>query len=257
MSTKKLIVFTLILVGLLGCEAGLSVQDQAATMVAETAAAAPPTELPAPTDTQAPSATPTEASTPTPTGPLVFKDDFSKKTDAWGKCDACEWQDGKLYFGPFPPSGGGASDQIHYLLCKACGEHLYFHASADITFAEGQGGDRTYGLASVVADKFLAGIGITPFQLAGLEKFNFLTGLYEGTKFAFYGAVKPGGATNHVQLDARPNSSGTVDYFGIVNKKTIIFLLDQPAEPSNAALYFDWHSVGVAVDNFEFEEIVP
>ena len=43
----------------------------------------------------------------------------------------------------------------------------------------------------------------------------------------------------------------------MVNGKTIIFLTNQTAGPTQAALYFDWHSVGVTVDNFEFDEIAP
>src|SRR5204862_550625 len=42
MSIKKLIPLALIMIVLLGCQAGLSAQEQAATMVAQTAVAAPP-----------------------------------------------------------------------------------------------------------------------------------------------------------------------------------------------------------------------
>lgn len=260
MSIKKLIPLALIMIVLLGCQVGLSAQEQAATMVAQTAVAAPPTNTaaPVPTDTEVPpTITPAPTLTATPAGPLVFKDDFSAKTEAWGKCSACEWKDGKLYFGPFSPDGDKLWDQLHYLICEACGQHTYFRVSADITFASGQAGDRLYGIGSVMPDHYLAAAGISPYQYGVIELLDLQAQRYMGTQVKRYGAIKPGGASNHVEFDAKPNSSGTVDYYALVNGKTIIFLLNQPAERTKAALYFDWHSVGVTVDNFEFDEVVP
>lgn len=260
MSTKKLIPFAVLLVFLIACEAGgLSVQDQAATMVALTAQAAQPSEtpLPLPTDTVAPpTLTPTITTTPTPAGPLHIKDDFASETGTWGTCDVCEWKDGKLYFGPSEPKGEGMN-QLTYLVCKACGEHTYYRISADVTFFSGQAGDRTYGLMSLFGEKLLIGLGISPYKVAGLESFDFDTEQWGDYQFRIYSAVKPGGATNHLEFDVRPNKAGTVDFAGIVNGKTILVLENQPAQPSEAGFYLEWHSVGVTFDNFEYEEIVP
>jgi len=262
MLTKKLCLLATALLILVGCQTGPSAQDQAGTMVALTAAAIPATNtpVPQPSDTPVPptvAVTPTTTLTPTPSGPLVITDDFATQSAIWGKCDKCEWKDGKLYFGPFPPNGDKILDQLNYLLCEACGKHTYYHVSADIAFAAGQAGDRFYGIGGILPGKLLTTAGITPYQFGVIEIVDLKTGDYFGTNVKRYGAIKPGSAVNHLQFDARPNSSGSVDYYEIVNGKTVLYLLGQPTEATIAALYFDWHSVGITVDNFEFDEVVP
>ena len=266
MFIKKLALFAVILAVLTACQpAGPSAKDLASTEVAhaaETAAAIPPTATPtvAPTETPVPSPTITATSAPTltatPSGPLVIKDDFSTKSDIWGKCDKCEWKDGKLYFGPFAPRGEGIN-QVFSLVCVACGKHTYFRIAADVTFAEGMAGDRLFGVGGIIPDTFYTGSGITPYQFGELEAYNFTTNKWTGSKVARYGAIKPGSATNHVEFISKPNASGSADYYEIVNGKTIIVLSNLEALSLEPDLYLGWHSVGVSFDNFEFEEIVP
>lgn len=263
---KKLVLFAVILVVLTACQpAGPSAADLAATTVAsaaQTAAAAPPTATPtvAPTETPIPSptitATPEPTLTPTPSGPLVIKDDFSKKSDIWGKCDKCEWKDGKLFFGPFAPRGEGIN-QVFSLACVACGKHTYFRIAVDVTFAAGMAGDRFFGVGGVIPDKFYTGSGITPYQFGCLEAYNFTTNKWSGSKVSRYGAIKPGSATNRVEFIAKPNASGGLDYYQIVNGKTTIVLSNRESLSLEPSLYLGWHSVGVSFDNFEFEELVP
>jgi hypothetical protein len=261
MSAKKLILLAMILIILLGCQAGLSAQDLAATMVAGTAAAASDTPVPVPSATQAPpTVTPTSAPTltPTPDGPLVIKDDFSTRSNIWGKCGECEWEDRKLYFGPFSPRGEGIN-QIFTIVCEACGEHPYFRIAADLTFAEGVAGDRSFGIGLTIPDQFFAGTGIVTTQFGALEAFDFGSNIWSGSSFKRYSAIKPGGATNRVEFAARPNSSGGTDYYAIVNDKTLVVLsnITERSTKLKPAIYLGWHSVGIAVDNFEYEEIVP
>ncbi len=264
MSIKKLILFAMILVVLTGCQSGPSAQDQAATMVAQTAVAVPPTETPAPvpTETQVPpTITPTSAPTlsPTPSGPLKISDDFSSKSDIWGKCDKCEWKDGKLYFGPFEPRGDGI-DQIFAIVCEACGEHTYFRIAADLTFASGVAGDRTFGVGLVEPGKFYGGTGISPSKIGILEAYDFTTSDWTGSGWKKFSAVKPGTVTNRVEFAAKPNASGGVDYSAIVNGKTIVLLSNVIKRSSTGlkpSIYLGWHSVGITIDNFEYEEIAP
>jgi hypothetical protein len=247
--------------------AGPSPEQLASTMVAQTAAAKPTdtsmppatsTPLPAPTDTNTP-LPPTETPTQEPTpGPVVFKDDFSAQTDAWGKCENCEWRDGALFFGPFPAKAQG-NDNLFYMQCETCGEHKFFRAAVDVTFADGQAGDRTYGLLlGVTAEKFLYAVGISPYQYCLFETFDFQTQQWNDAKFQKFTAVKPGKATNHIEVLVKPSSNGTsADYTISVNGKTLIQVFEQPIRLGKPGMYLGWHSVGAMYDNFEYEEIVP
>jgi hypothetical protein len=265
MSFKKLILFTLLAVSLAACQSGPSAQQVAATMVAQTAVAAPTaTEPPLPTATNTtvpPTITPTSAPTltATPSGPLVIKDDFATKSDIWGKCDKCEWKDGKLYFGPFDPRGNGI-DQIFSIVCVACGEHTYFHIAADLTFASGIAGDREFGVGLTAPGEFMSGTGIAPSQLGALEAWDLRAGTWTGSNFKLYGAIKPGAATNRVEFTAKPNANGGVDFYAAVNGKSIVVLsnvIKRSTTGLKPSIYLGWHSVGITVDNFEYDEIVP
>jgi len=63
---KQITLIALITILMTGCRSGPSALDQAATMVAQTVTAAPPTETPLPTFTPLPTDTPTPAPTSTP-----------------------------------------------------------------------------------------------------------------------------------------------------------------------------------------------
>jgi hypothetical protein len=266
MYTKKLAFFIIVMAALTACQpAGPSAKDLAGTMVALTAEAVPPTATPtiAPTETTAPSPTVTSTSAPTftatPAGPLVIKDDFSTKSDIWGKCDKCEWKEGKLFFGPFPPRGNGV-DQVFSIACKACGEHSYFRIAADLTFADGVAGDRAYGVGVVDPGVFYAGTSIAPSLFGAMEAWSFKTNTWTGSDFKRYSAIKAGTLTNHVEFVAKPNAAGGTDYYAIINGKTVVVLsniIKGSTTGLKPSIYLGWHTVGITVDNFEYEEIEP
>jgi hypothetical protein len=236
---------------------GPSTEQLAATMVAETAAAVP-TEAP-PTATTVPTNTPLPSPTATP-APLMIEDDFSSKSDIWGECEVCEWKDGALYFGPYPPKESMGQDQVFYVTCEACGWPKYYRIAADVTPFEGYSGDRTFGLlAGLVGNDFLGAATITTHQHVLYETFDFNTQSWGGSPFKLYpDAVQYGsGATNRIEVEVKPGtSSGSAEINIFINgTKTISY--EQEAEQVKVGLYLGWHSVGVKYDNFEFEELEP
>ena len=268
MFTKKMALFIVVLIALAACQpAGPSAKDLAATTVADAAktqAALPPTatSTTAPTETAVATSTVTPTVAPTftatPSGPLVIKDDFESKSDIWGKCDKCEWKDGKLYFGPFPPRGNGI-DQLFAVACEACGSHTYFRIAADLTFASGVAGDREFGVGLVKLGEFLVGSGIAPSQFGALEVWNIKDNTFSG-KFKRYSAIKPGALTNRVEFTVKPNAGGGTDYYLTINGKAVSVLsgiVKGSTSSLKPSIYLGWHSVGITVDNFEYEEIVP
>ncbi len=66
MSSRALLLYSIIVVVLCGCQSGPSALDEAGTMVAQTVAVAPPTNTPLPTSTPLPTETPTPKPTFTP-----------------------------------------------------------------------------------------------------------------------------------------------------------------------------------------------
>ncbi len=255
MSNKSVIAIIVLLAILLpGCQTSNQQQNAVtsapsevvATQIPPTETSAPPTDTPVPTHTPLPTATP---------GPIVIRDDFSSQTDNWGDCEKCEWKDGALLFGPYPPRSG--ADQIFYVICNTCGVHTYYRVSVDVTFFEGYG-DRTFGvMAGLTEDKDLIAAGtVSTFKDALYEAFNYSTKQWVSGTFKHFNAVGAGRATNRIVVEIKPASDpGSADINVSVNETTVISLLDQPVEPSWAGLYLGWHTVGASYDNFEYEEI--
>jgi hypothetical protein len=233
-----------------------------ASSCTSTAPPIPPiTQTPAlvPTSTTVASSTPmpTASDTPVPTSTPeggIITDDFSSRSEIWGDCENCEWKDGALYFGPFPPFGSG-QNQIFYLICIECREHMYYRVAADVTYLEGYGADRTFGiLAGLTSNDFMGAGTVTTSQHALYETFDFNSNTWGGTPFRQFGAVRPGRATNRVEVVIKPGSMvGRADIFVNVNGENVIVQFNQSVEPSRVGLYLGWHSVGVIYDNFEFE----
>ena len=265
MKKKILLTYGFIVIFAAGC--GPTSEILAVTMVAQTdeastlAAPTPtPSPVPQPSATQI-APTPTPPPQPTATaGPFKLQDDFSSRSLIWGDCENCEWKNGALYFGPFPPAGSGP-DQVFYILCEACGEVTYYRVAADVAYAEGYAADRTFGiLAGLQGDDLLSAGTITTRQHALYETFDFNARRWGGTPFDLFGAVKPGRATNRIEVTLKRTATpGKADVFVNVNGSNVIVLFNQDVRPSKVGLYLGWHSVGIIFDNFEFEtdETVP
>ncbi len=271
MKQKALLLSVLVLAfAALACQiGGPSAQEVAETMVAETAAAAsptpiPPTETPiAPTATITPTSPPTETPTITPTftpeGPLTFTDDFSTDSKNWKGCVGCKWQDGVLLMGPYKVNGEG-SNQSHMTVCIPCGKKTYYRIAVDATFVDGFA-DRLYGLLIGDGKKYITYLGISPIQVAVMARGDYDKGYYEllnaSTENVLNKLVRPGKLTNRIEVIVSPSGAGSADITMKINGSVSYVAANLPAEPSEVGLYIDWHSIGVAYDNFEFEEIVP
>ena len=226
------------------------VMEEGATQPPPSATPISPTETPLPTQTNTPEPTPS----PTPRFAKA-QDDFTSRSEIWGECENCAWEDGQLKFGPFPPSGSG-QDQIFYVFCEACGEHMYYRVAADVTYVEGYGGDRTFGiLAGLGIHDILAAGTVTTAQHAMYETFDLTTKRWGDSPFRVYGAVAPGSGTNRIEVAIVPSQAGRgADITMNVNGKNLIVLYDEKVMPSKVGLYLGWHSIGVAYDNFEYEQ---
>jgi hypothetical protein len=255
---------------MLACQVGgPSAEEVAATMIAETAAAASPTPLPSetplPTSTFTPEPTatatlpPTETPTITPTpGPVVFNDDFSAKdTKAWD-CTGCRWEAGALFAGPYKVNGD-TSEQAHLIFCKACGKATYYRIAVDATFADGYT-DRLYGLLVGKGKKYMTILGISPMQFALLarrEGINDWSVLNASGENVFNKLIKAGKLPNRLEVIVKPAGGGSADITMMLNGKVSFVATNVAVELSEVGFYFDWHSVGASFDNFEYEELVP
>lgn len=217
------------------------------------------TSTPTETLTPTPPPTPTDTSTPTATpGPLTFHDDFSQKiAGAWSDCKGCEWKDGKLYMGPYEPSGD--SDQYHYIICEACGKAKFYRVSVDATFVSGYA-DRLFGLMTTFTDdgSFME-MGISTFQFCFIGYHNHVTGEWflwnPVVKQILNKMVNPGYLTNHLEVIAKPSQGGGSDYYINLNGRTSFLIYSKPAVNAKVGLILDFHNISIAYDNFEYEEI--
>lgn len=256
-----LFILALFTIAVTGCETEkLSSEEMAETMViltakAEEAQKPPPTATLVPTDTPLPTNTSTPTNTPEPTatpGPIVIFDDFSEKSDIWGKCQKCEWEDGVLLFGPIPPND---TADAYYIICEACGTPLSYRMGVDVTFAAGYGGDRGYGFLVRLTDDLLWDMEISTFQWGCLwERDIFYGGWSVLGKCKMSGNIKAGWATNRIEVEVI-TKDGFSRVTGYVNGKSTFVSGLEPAAPGKVGLLLGWHSVGIEFDNFEFEEI--
>lgn len=186
--------------------------------------------------------------------PIRVSDDFTTQKEVWGECAHCEWKDGALYFGPYPPRGIGL-DQVFWVICTACGEHRFYRVAVDVTYLEGYGGDRTFGILSGLSEgKYLGGGTITTSQHALYETFDFVNDQWGLGTFRQFGVVNPGRQTNRIEISLTQGSiEGMADIKLMVNGKTLVSHYNQEVDPTQVGLYLGWHSIGVKYDNFEFQ----
>jgi hypothetical protein len=270
---KQFALLIILCLAMLACELSgnaPSSQDLAATIVAETDAAASPTPLPSetplptatplPTNTPSPTAPPTNTPTITPTpGPVVFNDDFSSDSGNWKGCKECQWSAGSLMIGPFPAQGD-TSAQARKIICIPCGEKTYFRMAADFTFVDGYT-DRFYGLLVGDGEKYSTILGISPLQVAVLARqkqhSNDWDLLNASGEKIFNTLIRSGKQVNHLEIIVKPSGVGAGDIYMNLNGKTSFVAYKVEVEAAEVGIYLDWHSIGIAVDNFEFEELEP
>jgi hypothetical protein len=256
---KRSIVLALVLIVLLvsGCQ---SIGTPSPTAISETDTPTNTTHPPStPTATQTPSPTdtPTQTITPTP-GPLKITDDFSTKSDIWGSCPGCEWKDGKLYVGPYDYSEDPTD--LYRVVCEACGEPIFYRVSATVQFIEGSGLDRGFGLLVHDSNTRLLDLEITTGQFNAFFEFNYSTERWRlmiDPKKVF-AKLFPSYEENRLEVVAKPsNTKGMVDYEVNINDSTAYYIWSQNKEPGWVGLVVGWHGIGVAFDDFIFEELYP
>jgi hypothetical protein len=267
--------FLALVLAMLACqmgESGPSAEQIAETMIAQTAAAAsptplPPTETPIPptetataTATPPPTATATITPTPTPSGPIVFNDDFAATNlKNWKGCTKCDWKDGVLLMGPYKARGDGYS-QSDTAICVPCGKPTFYRMAVDVTFVEGYT-DRFYGLLVGDGKRYQTSVGISPLQVTAIFRYDYQKREWEllnpSTEKVFSRLVKPGKLTNRIEVLLEPSGVSDGQLTLKINGSVSYVVYNLPVEPAEVGLYLDWHSIGVAYDNFEFEEILP
>jgi hypothetical protein len=246
----------------------LSACAQAPTPAPEpTATSLPPTKTPepptatatlVPTNTSLPTDTPTI--TPTP-GPVSIKDDFSSKSDIWEDCSDCEWKDGQLLLGPYE-AGGNAGENLNFIVCTGCGEHMYYRVAVDVTFVDGQV-DRYFGMLAPMTFSpegdyiRLFYLGLSPWQAYVIRDYNYAEEvLKQLASKTSAGVVKPGKATNRLEITVKPGKTdSTVDITFSMNGKTLYAYPSVTIPSTWVGLGMSFHSTTVAYDNFEYEEL--
>jgi hypothetical protein len=67
--------------------------------------------------------------------------------------------------------------------------------------------------------------------------------------------VNPGYVTNHLEVITKPSAGGGADYYIKLNGKTSFLIYSKPVVLAKVGLILDWHSISIAFDNFEYEEL--
>lgn len=188
-------------------------------------------------------------------------DDFSTRSDMWGDCPDCEWRDGQLFVGPYAP--GTNPGDVYPVICEKCGTPKYYRIAVDVTFIEGYGLDRGFGLLISGGDDQIIDLEITTGQWCLIWSYDENTNAWDllnpRIDQVWNGLLEPGYATNHLEVEVK-SSGGTgsnVDYYINLNGKTSFIIWTRPAQETRVGLIIGWHSVGVAFDNWEFEELLP
>ena len=156
-------------------------------------------------------------------------------------------------FGPYPASG---AFKQHYAICEACGEVVYFRMSVDITYAEGPS-TRGFGLLVRLKDDYMLTFEITPWQDFDFWRYDFALDEWTWVNGLWSGSIRPGRATNNIEVEVRPSGLGRCDIVLRANGKTPLIIFNQPAEAGNVGLTLYGHATGAYFDNFEFEEYEP
>jgi len=220
-------------------------------------ATATPTETPTLTPSPIPTDTPTI--TPTP-GPFSFSDDFSSPNSLGNyTCNKCVVKDGRLVFGPFDPVDN-IGEQFSLIVCETCGKHIYYRLSVDATYVDGPT-DRFFGLTALIdgtsnrLDRVIY-FGASTWQVYAIRDYDYKNSFLNEFVQDLTGYLNPGVATNHIVIEVKPSAQpNLVDVYFTINNGILYVLYSQPAIPTEAGMGMSFHSMTVAFDNFQYEEI--
>ena len=266
------LILGLILLGSIGCNFG-SVPMLGGLFPTETPTATltftpSPTFTPTLTSTatETPTLTPSPLPTDTPTisptpGPFSYIEDFSQNSalDAF-LCDKCRIDNGRLLFGPLAPENN-IGEQFGIVLCEVCGEHIYYRISVDVTYVDGPT-DRFYGIISLVDTsratlKRAIYLGASTWQVYVIRDYDYDHSLLKELNTNSTGYLNPGTATNHLEIEVKPSAQpNLVDAYFRINGAVMYVLYSQPAVHTQAGFGMSFHSMTVAYDNLQYEEIV-
>lgn len=252
---KRFLYFSLFLMLLLGaCSGGAPAEKpaDAALQPAPATDTAVPT-LPPPTATDTPTPTDTAVPTITPTaGPIIIDDDFSTDNGLF-KCDFCKVSDGTLLMGPYPSELMG---NPYFAICSKCGTATNYKMSVDTWYIEGAS-DRGFGLVLRENDGNLIDLEVSTWQVYGVWTYDPAEAVGERwgaiTDGWIEGWLKPGRAVNHVEVIMKTEGSQTTLTVMINDKGGRALNVDSGS--GNVGILVGMHSLGVAFDNFHFEEL--
>jgi hypothetical protein len=162
--------------------------------------------------------------------------------------------------GPYAP-GSDAGENLNFILCVGCGEHMYYRVAIDATFVDGQV-DRFFGILAPMFftpsgeySRFFY-LGLSPWQYYTIRDYNYDKNQVKELAFKNSSAVKPGKAANRFEITVKPGSSdSTIDVTFYLNGKSLYTLPSLEASSSWVGLGMSFHSTTVAYDNFEYEEL--
>jgi hypothetical protein len=146
-------------------------------------------------------------------------------------------------------------------VCGPCGSPTFFRMSVEVAHFEGQT-DRGYGILYAKTSGGFSLYEISPLFLITLAaRYDLRFGTWDllnpNLDQLLTGLVRPGKASNTLELRVEPVGPGTANYFFRINDKTAFVLYAKPAEAGAIGFGLDSHAVQVAFDNFEFEELEP
>jgi hypothetical protein len=211
----------------------------------------PPTALPSntpppPTSTSTPA--PTATITPTP-GPIVINDDFSTDMGRF-TCSLCEVKNGEFFIGPYPSKD---SFEAYYALCNDCGSPTNYNMSFDVRFVSGAS-DRGFGAIIRENDGSFIDLEVTTWLVYGVWHYNaaLSKSAYAWDDAYTYGWVqgglKAGTQTNHVEVTVQDDQLSIK-----LNGQNRVIKV--PKGHGHVGFMVGMHTLGVAFDNFHFEEL--
>lgn len=160
--------------------------------------------------------------------------------------------------GPFAP---GMQPDDELAVCGPCGQPRYFRVAVDVTHIAGET-DRGYGILFWDTEQELSMYEISPLYLVTLAtRYDRATRLFyllnPNIDQILTGLVKPGKATNRLELVVEPSGTSNANVYFKINDKTAFLLYNKPAIAGHVGLAVEYHSVQVGFDNFEFETLGP